>query len=319
MEIKQLFQEILTLAIEKRASDVYFLPKSTNYEVKMHTVAGVIQLSELNKGTAQRVLTYCKYRGGMSIAEKRRPQLGSLHFHWRDRFFRIRLATVGSFNQHESLVLRIIYDGDDQHCQFFNPQILPQLRQLTHHRGLLLFAGPTGSGKTTTIYELARSLPATEMIMAIEDPVEIFEDRFLQLEVNEQAGMTYSNLLKVGLRQRPDAFIIGEIRDQETAQIAIRAALSGHLVLSTIHAKNLAGIEARLLDLKVTKAQYQAALTATIYQRLLPSTQTGTKALVAWQGGQQTQTKGRSWQVELQRTKEKGLITDECFQKFTNG
>ncbi|USS87649.1 Flp pilus assembly complex ATPase component TadA [Fructilactobacillus hinvesii] len=319
MEIKQLFQEIMTFALEKRASDVYFLPKSQNYEVKMHTLQGVIQLSELDHATAQRVLTYCKYRGGMSIAEKRRPQLGALRLRGLNRNLRIRLATVGSFNQHEALVLRIIYDGDQRHCQFFNPQVLNQLQQLTQHRGLLLFAGPTGSGKTTTIYELARSLPITDMIMAIEDPVEIFEERFLQLEVNEQAGMTYSNLLKVGLRQRPDVFIIGEIRDQETAQIAIRAALSGHLVLSTIHDKNLAGIEERLLDLNVTKAQCQAALTATVYQRLLPSTSTDTKALVAFRSNVRSQTAEVSWQTEIQRVKQQGVITNECFQKFENG
>ncbi|USS85200.1 Flp pilus assembly complex ATPase component TadA [Fructilactobacillus myrtifloralis] len=318
MEIKQLFHEIMTLALAKQASDVYFLPKRDNYEVKMHTLQGALQLSNLDNETARRLLTYCKYRGGLSIAERRRPQLGSLDLPVDKQLIRLRLATVGSFNQQEALVLRIIYDGQAHHCQFFNPEVLPQLKRLTSSRGLFLFAGPTGSGKTTTIYELARSLPETEMVMAIEDPVEIFEERFLQLEVNDAAGMSYGQLLKVGLRQRPDVFIIGEIRDRKTAQIAIRAALSGHLVLSTIHAQNLAGIKARLLDLKVSEDQYQAALTAVVYQRLLPTCNQETRALLAWQSQPAPQS-GSSWELELNRIQKQGMITNECYEAFKQG
>ncbi|ANZ58316.1 competence type IV pilus ATPase ComGA [Fructilactobacillus lindneri] len=322
MEISELFDEIIDLAIQKKASDIYFLPKSDNYEIKIHTSNGVIQLSELPFEKAQRVITYCKYRSGMAISEKRRPQLGAIMYTYQKQKLRFRLSSVGNFNQHESLVLRIIYDNEQSGCRFFNERKVEQLLNIANKRGLMLFAGPTGSGKTTTIYKIARTLHENEVVMAIEDPVEICEDRFLQLEVNDKADMTYANLLKVGLRQRPDVFIIGEIRDSKTANIAVRAALSGHLVFSTVHAKTPQGTIQRLLDLGVDKIQLKSALTSVSYQRLLPTNNNSVKALITICDDNPVDLNTDDmddWKQKLEDLFQNGEITNETKKKYWYG
>ncbi|WP_413627177.1 competence type IV pilus ATPase ComGA [Fructilactobacillus vespulae] len=322
MEISKLFEQIIELAVQKKASDIYFLPKSKNYEVKIHTSNGVIQLSELDFSLAKRVITFCKYQSGMSVSEKRRPQMGSISYILKKQKLRFRLSSVGNFNNHESLVLRIIYDNEKNDYQFFESHSLDDLINLSNQRGLMLFAGPTGSGKTTTIYKVARALPNNEIVMAIEDPVEIFEDRFLQLEVNNRADMGYANLLKVGLRQRPDVFIIGEIRDSETAKMAVRAALSGHLVFSTIHSKTPGGTIQRLLELGVDDSQLKSALNSVTYQRLIPNQNNQSCALLSTKSKNVFEMKSDDldkWQSALNRLNEKGLITNENFEKYKFG
>lgn len=322
MEISKLFDQIIELAVEQRASDIYFLPKSKNYEVKIHTTKGVIQLSEISFENAQRIITFCKYQSGMSVSEKRRPQLGSLAYAYQAVNLRLRLSSVGTFNHHESLVMRIIYDNGKSDCQFFEEAMLSKLKTLANQRGLMIFAGPTGSGKTSTIYKVARSLHENEVIMSIEDPVEIFEDRFLQLEVNDKADMSYANLLKVGLRQRPDVFIIGEIRDEQTAKIAVRAALSGHLVFTTVHAKTPAGVVQRMLELGINYQQLKSATNSVVYQRLLPTLAGNNQALISIQNlemiEKQTQEMA-DWKSKLQRLYEKGVISNEIQKKYQFG
>lgn len=322
MEISKLFDQIIELAVEQRASDIYFLPKSNNYEVKIHTVKGVIQLSEISFEKAQRIITFCKYQSGMSVSEKRRPQLGSLSYDYQKMNLRIRLSSVGTFNHHESLVMRIIYDNGNDDCQFFEEQMLNKLKTLSIQRGLMIFAGPTGSGKTSTIYKVARSLHENEVIMSIEDPVEIFEDRFLQLEVNDKADMSYANLLKVGLRQRPDVFIIGEIRDEQTAKIAVRAALSGHLVFTTVHAKTPAGVVQRLLELGINYQQLKSAINSVVYQRLLPNLAGDNQALISVLSLEMIEKQTHEmtdWKDKLQHLYEKGVISNEVQKKYQFG
>lgn len=112
------------------------------------------------------------------------------------------------------------------------------IKKVAQSRGLIITSGPTGSGKTTTMYEVAKSMSQNKVVMTIEDPVEVHEPSFLQAQVNNEAGIDYQSLLKAALRHRPDILIIGEIRDQGTARLAVDAALSGHLVFATIHAKS---------------------------------------------------------------------------------
>ncbi|XIF20385.1 MAG: hypothetical protein AJITA_01138 [Acetilactobacillus jinshanensis] len=169
------------------------------------------------------------------------------------------------------MVVRLIRNLDCQRLNFLIPEQFKKLLSLAPYRGLMLFAGPTGSGKTTTIYQLAKNYGSNKMIMTIEDPVEIIQNDFLQLQINRKAGMNYQQLLKVGLRHRPDIFIIGEIRDTYTAKAAIQAALSGHLVLSTVHAQSPEGTVNRLLQLKVNEHYLRQCLNTIVYQRLLPT------------------------------------------------
>ncbi|GAY73161.1 GspE family protein [Lentilactobacillus kosonis] len=145
---------------------------------------------------------------------------------------------------------------------------------------MVVFAGPTGSGKTSTIYKLASELSEDQIIMTIEDPIEISSESFLQLQINEAAGLNYAELIKVGLRHRPDAFIIGEIRDSKTANAAIQAALSGHLVLTTIHAQSPSGVIKRLKNLGIDNEYIDQALTGVAYQRLVTTKNDDQQALL---------------------------------------
>ena len=290
MEISNLFDQIIELAVQQRASDIYFLPKSTNYEVKIHTVKGVIQLSEISFEKAQRIITFCKYQSGMSVSEKRRPQLGSLSYEHQKLNLRIRLSSVGTFNHHESLVMRIIYDNGNEDCQFFEEQMLHKLKSLSNQRGLMIFSGPTGSGKTSTIYKIARS--------------------------------SYANLLKVGLRQRPDVFIIGEIRDEQTAKIAVRAALSGHLVFTTVHAKTPAGVVQRMLELGIKYEQLKSATNSIIYQRLLPTNSGNNQALISVSNLEMLENQKydmEDWKNKLCNLYKEGKISSEIQKKYQFG
>lgn len=208
----------------------------------------------------------------MAISDHRRPQLGAMTLILEKQTLNLRISAVGDFLDRESLVVRLLYEGESQALQYLIPRQRQQLSQLMHQTGLILFSGPMGAGKTSTMYDLVRQLRGQRLVMTIEDPVEIYEPQFLQLQVNSPAQMAYADLLKVGLRHHPDVFIIGEIRDAETAKIAVQAALSGHLVLSTIHARGVYGIMPRLAQLGVAPAVLEQALTAMSYQRLVPVT-----------------------------------------------
>ncbi|MFT8767693.1 MAG: competence type IV pilus ATPase ComGA, partial [Lentilactobacillus hilgardii] len=220
---------------------------------------------------ARRMMNYCKYMADMALSELRRPQIGSMDWQVADRQYSLRLSSVGDFSGAESMVVRIIYDLEEIKTAFFDLEALKKVRQMTSRRGLVIFSGPTGSGKTTTIYNLVNQTSAGKIVMTIEDPVEIKQPNYLQLQVNREAGMAYSDLIKVGLRHRPDVFIVGEIRDELTAKAAIRAALSGHLVYSTIHAQSPRGVVDRLSQLGIDRPFISQALTAVCYQRLIPT------------------------------------------------
>ena len=146
---------------------------------------------------------------------------------------------------------------------------LPELKKKLAGRGLYLFAGPVGSGKTTLMHALAQECFADQQVMSIEDPVEIKQDNMLQLQLNDQIGMTYDNLIKLSLRHRPDLLIIGEIRDKETARAVVRASLTGVTVFSTIHAKSVRGVYERLLELGVSEEELKIVLQGICYQRLI--------------------------------------------------
>ena len=134
-----------------------------------------------------------------------------------------------------------------------------------------MISGPTGSGKTTTLYRLLDKVSDDKLVLTIEDPVEIQQPKFVQLQVNEDASIYYDDLIKVALRHRPEVLLVGEIRDGTTAKAAVQAALSGHLVLSTVHAMSARDVILRLQDLGVEKDKLAVALSGVVYQRLLPT------------------------------------------------
>jgi len=272
MAIEAQLDQIMQAAVTQRASDVYWLPTSDGYQILLQAAGKLQSLLQVSTETAHQLINHIKYRSNMAISDHRRPQLGAMTLVVEHQNLNLRISAVGDFLDRESLVVRLLYEGQGTSLQYLVAEQRHQLSRLMHHTGLILFSGPMGAGKTSTMYDLVREVGEQRLVMTIEDPVEIYEPQFLQLQVNPPAQMAYTDLLKVGLRHHPDIFIIGEIRDAETAQIAVQAALSGHLVLSTIHARGVYGIAPRLAQLGVEPEVLQQALTAMSYQRLVPLT-----------------------------------------------
>ncbi|GLB46700.1 secretion protein E [Philodulcilactobacillus myokoensis] len=269
MSINKWLTEIIRVSILKQYSDIYIIPQNKSYDIRMHSNFKTFHYRSITNEFASKIINYCKYKSGMVISEHRRPQLGSMTLIVNHQNLYLRFSTVSNFKNQESLVIRIMYDlkATNQHFVFRNQ--FKELEHLSKKRGLMLFAGPTGSGKTTSIYHLAQRNCQDKMVMTIEDPVEIRAEQFLQLQVNDDANMSYQELLKVGLRHRPDVFIIGEIRDEQTAKVAIEASLSGHLVMSTVHAKTPLGVINRLRQLGISEYHLKQSLNSIIYQRII--------------------------------------------------
>ncbi|WP_125705544.1 ATPase, T2SS/T4P/T4SS family [Lacticaseibacillus daqingensis] len=256
---------VLAQAVAARASDVYLLPKPAGYAVVLRQARGLVALDVVSPATGQRWLNYLKYQAGMNVTEHRRVQLGA--YTPPQLAVPLRLSTVADHTGQETLVARLLYGVPA--LDAFTAPLVARLQTVAQARGMVAVSGPTGSGKTTLLYQLATALAQEQMVMTIEDPVEIVQPAFLQLQVNPAAGMTYAALLKAALRHRPDVLLIGELRDFDTAQQACEAAISGHLVLTTVHARSAALVAPRLVGLGVAPALVTAALVASAAVRLV--------------------------------------------------
>lgn len=259
--------KILAEAITQRTNDIYILPTiEGKYVIKFHVDGQSTVFKNISEEEAQLMISAIKYRAKMNISERRRPQLGRFQYTgiW------IRVSSVGDFLNRETIVLRMIYQQQGEQ-QWLAPNQFEQLYALLPNSGLFLVSGPTGSGKTTTLYRLLNKVSENKLVLTIEDPVEIQQPNFVQLQVNEDAEIFYDDLIKVALRHRPEVLLVGEIRDGKTARAAIQAALSGHLVLSTVHAMSARDVILRLQDLGVEKTKIATALSGVVYQRLVPT------------------------------------------------
>ena len=265
--VQEIAQKIIATAKKKGAQDIYFIPKEATYELHMRIGDERCLVDSYEFNVLSAVISHFKFVAGMNVGEKRRSQLGSCDYQYGEKLSSLRLSTVGDYRGHESLVIRLLHDEEqDLHFWF---QDMNELGKQYRQRGLYLFAGPVGSGKTTLMHELAKSLFKGQQVMSIEDPVEIKQEDMLQLQLNEAIGLTYENLIKLSLRHRPDLLIIGEIRDSETARAVVRASLTGATVFSTIHAKSIRGVYERLLELGVTEEELAVVLQGVCYQRLI--------------------------------------------------
>ena len=328
MDLERNFTKTLATAIDQRASDLYLLPRERAYQLLTLTSGKLELIAQYSLAAGQQLISYLKYQADMAVSEHRRPQTGALRWpHHQGAPIDLRLSTVGDYRGQESLVVRFIYRLTEQY-QLMVPDQWTTLQAACQKRGLILFAGPMGSGKTTTMYRLARELKEDHVIMTIDDPVEIDEPAFIQLQVNELAQMGYQDLLRVGLRHRPDIFIIGEIRDPETAQIATRAALSGHLVLATVHARSAAGVLARLRQLGVSEHYLDQTVSLVCYQRLIEQAAGGMAVLfdlltaAALPSVLAEPTKGGmsdAWQTRLAQAQATGQITAATATRYSAG
>lgn len=194
---------MIATAIEQRASDLYVLPVKAGLQIRLRCVTGVVTWQTVTRTVGEQLIAYFKFHANMTVSERRRPQVGALTWH-KPYPVELRFSTVGDYAHQESLVIRLIYAYQQTQNAYLVPQQAGVLQQLAQQRGLMLFSGPTGAGKTTTMYTTTQKLAATAVVLAIEDPVEIKEPQFIQLQVNEAAGMAYDTLIKVGLRHCPD-------------------------------------------------------------------------------------------------------------------
>lgn len=322
--IEQLGQTLLSAAVASGSSDLYIQPVHDTYKVFEHHGNGLSLVRELTINEGQQLIAHFKYRANMAITETRRPQLGALTLTVAGQTVHLRLSSVGNFINQESLVIRLLLPLEEQRLAYLMPEQLATLHEWSLLRGLLLFAGPTGSGKTSTIYHLAKKLSESLSVLSVEDPTEIVAPDFLQLQVNPAADMSYQALIKVALRHRPEVLIIGEIRDHETAQAAIDAALSGHLVLSSVHAQTAKGIVTRLRQLGIDSAAITQAVVGVAYQRLLPTNTGEMSALLDLASGpvdkwEQTTAMTPQWEENLRHARDNDQISTAVYRRFKAG
>lgn len=270
---KSLAQKLLQSATETRATDIHFYPFADHTDIYFRVQGKRIFKQSVLASHYQVLLTYFKFTSGMDIGEIRKPQNGTISFQ-HNTPYSLRLSTL-PVNRMESLAIRILPQEEDLSLSqlFLFPNQLKRLKQWIRNRsGIILFTGPTGSGKTTTLYALLQTILQEDSYQTItlEDPVEKDISNILQVQVNEKAGITYQAGLKAALRHDPDIIMVGEIRDKYTAKFAFEASLTGHLVLSTLHAKNATGTIHRLLELGISSIELQQSLIAIAALELLP-------------------------------------------------
>lgn len=264
VDIEELSDEWIRVGYQKQIQDLYLYLYPQKAYVKFRKNHEVIEYATYPIEIAQQVIARFKYLGAMDIGEKRKAQLGAITYRLEDQLIRLRLSTVGDYQGLESLVIRFL--STKKHSSYEQMKHYQQLRQdVITYTGLFLFSGATGSGKTTLMYHLAQQLDG--QVITIEDPVEIEQAGFLQLQINEIIGQTYDELIKLALRHRPDLMIIGEIRDHLTAKSAIRAALTGHQVFATIHAKSVTTTVTRLLELGCSQWEMENTIQGICYQQ----------------------------------------------------
>ena len=265
--IQHLAKKMIAEAVEKHVSDLYLVPRADTYQLFERYDDERHFVGEYDEAEFAALISHFKFVAGMNVGEKRRSQQGSCDYDYGEGQISLRLSTVGDYRNKESLVIRFLYE-DVKDLRFWFDAVEEVSKEIKG-RGLYLFSGPVGSGKTTLMYHLARLKFQHQQVLTIEDPVEIKQDNMLQLQLNEAIGATYDNLIKLSLRHRPDLLIIGEIRDKETARAVIRASLTGATVFSTVHAKSISGVYARLLELGVSEEELKNALQGIAYQRLI--------------------------------------------------
>lgn len=270
---KKCFQ-LLNRAISFKASDIHIVPSETHYEIYFRKFGKLIPIHSYADEIGARIISYMKFLSGLDIGEKRKPQSGSFQKTVEEHLYSFRISTLPSIYKSESVVIRLLLQNSTipLHQLSINPDVSRNLLELIEHKqGLLLLTGATGSGKTTTLYSLIHycTNELLRHVISLEDPVEQTQEKILQIQVNERAGVSYSTGLKAILRHTPDVIMIGEIRDRETAQIALEAALTGHLVVSTVHAKDSVNCLYRLHDLGLSLEELRQALVGIVGQTLV--------------------------------------------------
>src|SRR5262245_32352319 len=271
--VVKLLQTMFEDAIQANASDVHIEPQERNVRIRFR-IDGVLQVqTEVDAKIGPALVLRLKLMAGLDISEKRHPQDGRFNVRVREQQVDVRLSTMPVQNG-ESVVMRLL----NRKASVLSldhlgvpPDVLKRFRELTQRtNGMILVTGPTGSGKTTTLYATLAEINSTEKkLITVEDPVEYRLAGVNQVQVNEKIELSFSVVLRSALRQDPDIILVGEMRDEETAHIGLRAALTGHLVLSTLHTKDAATTPVRLIDMGAPYYMVATSIHAVLAQRLV--------------------------------------------------
>ncbi|MDQ2075225.1 GspE/PulE family protein [Marinimicrobium sp. ABcell2] len=271
--VVKLLQKIFEEAINAKASDIHIEPDETVLRIR-NRIDGVLLEQVMNeKRIAPALVVRLKLMAGLDISEKRMPQDGRFNLRVKGRNIDVRMSTM-PVQFGESVVMRLLDHTDGVlalgKVGMPKEQVERFRRAITRPHGLVLVTGPTGSGKTTTLYGALSELNKPEKkIITVEDPVEYRLPRISQVQLHERIGLTFGSVLRATLRQDPDILLVGEIRDAESAEIALRAAMTGHLVLSTLHTNDAMTSALRLIDMGVDPYLVASSLKAIVAQRLL--------------------------------------------------
>jgi len=269
--------KIVTDAIDAKASDIHIEPRLSTHAVRIRVDGILRQVLELPEKVEQAVITRFKVLARMNIAEHRRPQDGTFTIKYKGQSFDFRINSLPVSGK-EKLVIRILAPAVSLKSSGKNIDLagayekdIECIRNMINSpNGVILTSGPTGSGKTTTLFSILRSLNRPDVnITTIEDPIEIKLEGINQSQVNTKAGITFASCLRAILRQDPDIILVGEIRDYETLEVAISAAMTGHLVLSTVHTNSAASTVTRLIEMGAKGYLVSSTLTGVIAQRLV--------------------------------------------------
>ena len=264
---------VLYQAIKEKASDIHFEPFETEFKIRYRVDGGLYEMSPPPVHLALPVISRVKVMANMNIAERRIPQDGRIVKQVGDQSVDMRVSSLPT-QYGESVVLRVL-DRNSVNLNLDNLGLPEHIHEYIHDtirmpNGIFIVTGPTGAGKTTTLYAALREINTIDTkILTAEDPVEYDVDGIIQVPVNDAIGMTFERVLRAFLRQDPDKILVGEMRDLDTAKIAIQASLTGHLVLSTLHTNDAAGAVTRLVDMGTQPFLVAASLEGILAQRLL--------------------------------------------------
>jgi len=271
--VVKLLQSLFEDAVQVNASDIHIEPDEKELRIRFR-LDGVLRVQTVaDRRIASALVSRVKLMAGLDISEKRLPQDGRTNVRIREKSIDVRISTM-PIQYGESVVMRLLnpFAGVLSLEQVGMPKnVLPRFRSMIHNpNGMVLVTGPTGSGKTTTLYAALKELNRPEFkILTAEDPVEYRLAGINQVQVNTRIELTFARVLRSMLRQDPDIILIGEMRDQDTAEIGLRAAMTGHLVLSTLHTNDAISTALRLLDMGVEPYMVAASLRAIVSQRLV--------------------------------------------------
>ena len=307
-------------AVRDGASDIHIEPARNKARVRFRVDGVLYEVTTLRPDVIPAVVSRLKVMANLDIAERRLPQDGRIQVHTQGRAVDLRFSSLPGLYG-EKVVLRVLdknqalLDVDKLGMSQGNLSSYKSL--LEHNHGLILVTGPTGSGKTTTLYAALNYLNSIEKnIVTIEDPVEYQLDIINQNEVRDNIGLSFSNILKHTLRQDPDIVMVGEIRDRETAQIAVQAALTGHLVLSTLHTNHAIGAVSRIIDMGVEPYLLSSGLIGVVAQRLVRATCTACKTTYT---ASPEIVEQYGWQDEDQVQLARGRGCQECYDSGYKG